>query len=68
VTSAVGKERGYRLVIKKLEVLDKKLNDVEIRCHDLKDQGVEGLIGMSLLKQFEWCLEPRKMIISTPSP
>lgn len=67
VASAAGKEKGYRLVVKKLEVLDKKLNDVEVRCHDLKDQGVEGLIGMSFLKQFKWCLDPRKQTISTAS-
>ena len=67
VTSAVGKERGYRLVIKEIEVLNKKINDVEVRCHDLKDQGVKGLIGMSFLKQFKWCLDPKKQIISTAS-
>lgn len=39
--------------------------DVEVRCHDLKDRGVEGLIGMSFLKQFKWCVDPKKQIIST---
>lgn len=60
VRSAVGKEKGYRLVIESLETLGKKTHPVEVRCHDLKDQGVEGLIGMTFLKQFDWCVHPKR--------
>lgn len=65
VSSAVGKERGYRLIIDTFEALGKNRNSVEVHCHDLKDQGVEGLIGMSFLKQFKWCIDPKKQLIST---
>jgi len=64
VSSAVGKEQGYRLVIDGFETLGKKFRCVEVACHDLKEQGVEGLIGMSFLEQFDWCVHPKKQIIS----
>lgn len=64
VSSAVGKERGYRLKIEGLEALGRKIGPIEILCHDLMEQGVEGLLGMSFLKQFNWCLYPEKQVIS----
>lgn len=64
VSSAVGKETGYRVNIRGLEALGKKLTEVEVACHDLKDQGVEGLIGMAFLELFNWCLHPERRIIS----
>src|SRR3989338_11659747 len=64
VRSAGGKEKGYRLVIEGFEALGKKMNSAEVRCHDLKDQGVEGLVGMSFLKQFDWCVHPKSQLIS----
>lgn len=64
VSSAVGKERGYRLQIEGFEALGKKISPVEVACHDLRDQGVEGLMGMTFLKQFDWCLHPKKQVIS----
>ncbi len=65
VRSAAGKEKGYRLLIEGFEALGKKIGAVEVRCHDLKNQGVEGLIGMLFLKQFDWCLHPKKQLITT---
>ncbi len=67
VTSAVGKEQGYRLIIEGFEALGRKQNRVEVACHDLREQGVEGLIGMSFLEQFDWCVYPRTHVISTHS-
>ncbi len=64
VSSVVGKESGYRLIIGEFEALGYKAKSVEVRCHDLKEQGVEGLIGMTFLKQFKWCVDPQKQIIS----
>jgi len=64
VSSAVGKERGYRLIIDGFEALGKKFNRIEVACHDLKEQGVEGLLGMPFLEQFDWCVHPNRQIIS----
>ncbi len=64
VSSAAGKERGYRLVLKGLETLGKHLKAPEVACHDLKEHGVEGLIGMSFLGEFDWCLHPARKVIS----
>lgn len=64
LVSAAGKEEGYRLVVGEFEALGKKIGAVEVRCHDLKDQGVEGLIGMTFLKQFDWCVHPQRRVIS----
>lgn len=65
VSSVLGKERGYRLVIEGFEALGKKVQKAEVLCHDLKDSNkVEGLIGMAFLEQFDWCLHPEKKIIS----
>ncbi len=64
VRSAIGKEKGYRLIIEGFEALGKKASSIEVRCHDLKDQGVEGLVGMSFLKQFDWCVHPKNQFIS----
>lgn len=66
VSSAVGKEMGYRVVIQGFEALGKKQLNVEVACHDLKEQGVEGLIGMAFLDQFNWCLHPKERIIWIP--
>jgi predicted aspartyl protease len=64
VSSAVGKERGYRLVIEGLEALGRRLDHTEVACHDLMGQGVEGLIGMAFLETFGWCLHPDRQVIS----
>lgn len=65
VSSVVGQETGYRLVIDAFEALGKKVNQAEVRCHDLIDfNQVEGLIGMAFLEQFDWCLHPKRQIIS----
>lgn len=64
VSSAVGKESGYRLVINGIESLSHRVDQIEVRCHDLKEQGVEGLIGMTFLKRFKWCVDPGKQVVS----
>ncbi|PIR25534.1 MAG: hypothetical protein COX62_05550 [Deltaproteobacteria bacterium CG_4_10_14_0_2_um_filter_43_8] len=64
VRSVVGKEQGYRLVLESFETLGEKMTAVEVRCHDLKEQGVEGLVGMTFLKQFDWCVHPNRQVIS----
>lgn len=64
VSSVLGQEEGYRLKIQSIEALGKKLKKAEVRCHDLRDQGIEGLLGMSFLENFDWCVHPSEKIIS----
>lgn len=66
VSSVVGKEQGYRLQVEAFETLGKHISKHEVVCHDLITQGVEGLIGMSFLEQFDWCIHPKEKRISTP--
>lgn len=63
VRSAVGCEEGYRTRIDAIEALGKKLALFEIACHPLFEQGVEGLLGMTFLEQFEFCIFPKQRII-----
>ena len=65
VSSVLGKEQGYRLIIESLETLGNKCSKIEVRCHDLQEQGIEGLLGMNFLEQFDWCIHPKRQIIST---
>lgn len=64
VTSVVGKEEGYRLVIEGFEALGERFSNIEVAVHDLKQQGVEGLVGMTFLERFPWCLDPARKVIS----
>ena len=64
VTSAAGKEHGFRIKIESFETLGKRLENFEVACHALLEQGVEGLIGMNFLKQFDFCVFPSKNVIS----
>lgn len=63
VHSAVGKEEGYRIRIEKIEALGKRISPFEIDCHALLEQGVSGLLGMTFLEQFDFCIFPSKRII-----
>lgn len=38
VSSAAGREKGYRLVVNEFEALGKELHSVEVRCHDLQGE------------------------------
>lgn len=63
VASAAGRERGYRLIVEAFETLGHRVTHLEVACHDLKQQGVEGLIGMDFLKRLNWCVYPEQQII-----
>lgn len=63
VASAAGRERGYRLILEAFEALGQRIPQIEVACHDLKQQGVEGLIGMDFLKRLNWCVYPEQQII-----
>lgn len=60
VSSATGKEEGFRIKIASIETLGKCLVDFEVACHALLEQGVEGLIGMNFLEKFDFCIFPSK--------
>lgn len=63
VSSAAGKEEGFRIKVAAFETLGKRLEDFEVACHALLEQGVEGLIGMNFLEQFDFCIYPTKNTI-----
>ena len=64
VRSVVGEERGYRVKLAHIDSLGKKSEDFEVACHDLMEQDVQGLLGMTFLEQFKFCIDPKKQTIS----
>lgn len=64
VRSAVGEEKGYRINLMRIESLDKVLEDFEVACHDLLQQDVQGLLGMTFLERYRFTIDPHKRIIS----
>lgn len=63
VSSAAGKEEGYRIKMTAIESLGKKMEYFEVACHALYEQGVMGLLGMTFLGNFEFCIFPPQNII-----
>lgn len=63
VSSAAGKEEGFKIKIASIETLGKCFENFEVACHALLEQGVEGLLGMTFLEQFDFCIFPSKRII-----
>lgn len=63
--SVIGKETGYLLKIKSLVVFGRQFEDFEVAALDLPPRyNIDGLIGMNLLNQFDWCLHPNRQTIS----
>ncbi len=63
VSSAAGKEEGFRLHIAAFETLGKRIENFEVACHALLEQGVEGLLGMTFLERFDFCIYPSRQVI-----
>lgn len=63
VSSAAGREEGFMIQIAAIETLGKKLSKFGVACHALLEQGVEGLLGMNFLEQFDFCIFQSKRII-----
>jgi clan AA aspartic protease (TIGR02281 family) len=63
VSSASGKEHGFRIKVASFETLGKQRANFEVACHALLEQGVEGLIGMNFIEQFDFCVYPSKNMI-----
>ncbi len=63
--SVIGKEEGYCLKVNAIEVFGKRFEDFEVAALDLPPRyNIDGLIGMNLLNQFDWCFSPQKSLIS----
>lgn len=55
ITSALGRESGYTLRIARFDALGFTRRDVLFHVHDLPDEaGVDGLLGLSFLSQFNY--------------
>ena len=55
VRSAIGKESGYTLRVKRFESLGFGFDDFLIHVHDLPGGfGIDGLLGLSFLKRFNY--------------
>lgn len=60
-SSVAGKEYGYTLIIQKLTVLSFEFSNVEVASFDLPERyGIDGLLGLDLLEQFEITLRHRE--------
>lgn len=63
VQSPIGKERGFRIHLPKIECLGKQIVTFEVACHDVGLKHLDGLLGMNFLEQFDFCIYPRKGLI-----
>lgn len=55
VTSAIGDEPGYMMPVSRFSALDFTLTDFRIHVHDLPETlGIQGLLGLSFLRQFNY--------------
>lgn len=63
IRTATGKEEGYRVRIEAIEALGEKLSPFEVACHSLYEQGVNGLLGMTFLEHFDFCVFSSKQVI-----
>lgn len=55
VRSAIGKESGYTLRVKRFESLGFGFDDFLIHVHDLPSgYGIDGLLGLTFLKRFNY--------------
>ena len=55
IASAIGNEPGYMMKVAKFSALGFTLNDFRIHVHDLPETlGIQGLLGLSFLRQFNY--------------
>jgi predicted aspartyl protease len=55
VTSAIGDEPGYMMPVVRFSALGFMLTDFRIHVHDLPETlGIQGLLGLSFLRQFNY--------------
>jgi len=55
VTSAIGNEPGYMMPVSRFSALGFTLTDFRLHVHDLPETlGIQGLLGLSFLRQFDY--------------
>jgi hypothetical protein len=55
VTSAIGKETGYMLQVRRFQALGFGFDDFSVHVHDLPTGiGLDGLLGLSFLRHFNY--------------
>ncbi|MBI5543645.1 MAG: retropepsin-like domain-containing protein [Deltaproteobacteria bacterium] len=55
VTTALGREPGYRLRVSSFKALGHTLADFRVNVHDLpEDSGIDGLLGLNFLRTFNY--------------
>jgi predicted aspartyl protease len=55
IRSAVGREEGYLIRVTRFACLGHQASDFRVHAHDLPEGwGIEGLIGLSFLRQFNY--------------
>lgn len=62
--SVIGREEGYRLPLPAIEVFGMKLDNFEVAAMELPEKyHIDGLIGMNLLRQFDFCIYSQHNVI-----
>lgn len=62
--SVIGREEGYRLLVPTIEVFGVTLNNFEVAAMELPEKyHIDGLIGMNLLRQFDFCIYSQHNVI-----
>lgn len=55
IRSAIGREPGYMLRVERLRCLGHEVRDFCVHAHDLPEGiGIDGLLGLSFLRQFNY--------------
>jgi len=64
MTTASGVEKVPLITLKSVSVLGMKAEDIKVAVHDLPQRSyVDGLLGLSFLKNFKICLDFRQGIL-----
>ncbi len=64
IRSAIGEEPGYLIRVSRFRTLGHEFPDQLVHAHDLPDGfGIDGLLGLNILDQFNCELRPRDGVI-----
>ncbi len=69
VTTALGREPGYRLRVSSFMALGHAFTDFRVNVHDLpEDVGLDGLIGLNVLRAFNYEIRSKEgRILASPA-